>query len=79
MAPEILSFPSLVDKKPVVEVLTDTFTSVDTSKSSPLHASLAPLFQENTLAKLLSVAQTYIENDVRKHAMEGFPPFESVP
>lgn len=64
MAPEILSTSPLVDRTLVKEAVTETLPSLDTSNATLIRSNLAPLFQENTLAKILGAAEAYLENNV---------------
>lgn len=64
MAPEILGVSPPVDNKLVKKVVIETLASLDASNTTPIRSNLAPLFQENTLAKLLGAAEVYLENNV---------------
>lgn len=64
MAPEILGVSPPTDKKLVKEVAIKSLTSRDASSTTLTRSSLVPLFQENTFAKLIGVAEAYLENNV---------------
>ena len=64
MAPKILGVSPEIDKKLVKEVVIETVASLDASDKTPIRSNLAPLFQENILAKILGAAEAYLENNV---------------
>jgi hypothetical protein len=64
MAPEILGMSPPTDKKLVKEVVTKSLTSLDASSTTLTRSGLVPLFRDNTFAKLIGVAEAYLEDNV---------------
>ncbi|KAJ5377849.1 Six-hairpin glycosidase-like protein [Penicillium cataractarum] len=73
MAPEILGVSPPIDQKLVKEVVIETVASLDTSNTTPIRSNLAPLFQENILAKLLGAAEAYLENNFPETVPQSGP------
>lgn len=73
MAPEILSTSPLIDRTLVKETVTEKLPSLDTSNATLIRSNLAPLFQENTLGKLLGAAEACLENNVGGTLLLFFP------
>lgn len=64
MAPEIMDSSPPGNGKIAVKVMAETVSSIDSTEFKSLRADLAPLFNQNTLAKILSVAEAYLRNNV---------------
>jgi hypothetical protein len=52
------------DGKLAVKVTAKMISSVKSTPSSPNRESLTALFSENTIAKLIGIAEAYLENNV---------------
>ncbi|CAL5866969.1 uncharacterized protein PFLUO_LOCUS1181 [Penicillium psychrofluorescens] len=63
MAPEIMDSSPPGNGKIAVKVMAETVSSIDSTEFKSLRADLAPLFNQNTLAKILSVAEAYLRNN----------------
>jgi hypothetical protein len=52
------------NSKSDVKIVTETMIPTTTVNQARTSASLAALFEENTLAKIIGPAETYLENNV---------------
>ncbi|KAJ5606074.1 Six-hairpin glycosidase-like protein [Penicillium lagena] len=74
MAPEIMDSSPPGNGKLTVKVMTETSSSIESTDFKSLRADFAPLFNQNNIAKILSVAEAYLGDN---ESPTNFP--ETVP